>query len=287
LLQQEFTLRALVRNPDRATGLPANSVDWVQGDLFDNNALGQLLRGADAVIHCAGAVRGNSQQQFERTNVEGTRHLLDAAKKQATRPRVLMLSSLVAREPELSWYSRSKAESEKILQDTGLDWTILRPPAVYGPGDEEMRAIFDWMARGIAVVPGTATARASLIHISDLVEAIIGCLQTSNTLGMTLTASDGKAEGYDWHEMAAIAECVWQRRVRVLPVPRRLLNIVATSNLQLARLFGRSAMLTPPKLRELRHPDWVVDNREISAAINWQPQISLEQGLLALRDSAL
>ena len=198
-----------------------------------------------------------------------------------------MLSSLAAREPELSWYSQSKSESEKILQDTGLDWTILRPPAVYGPGDEEMRAIFDWMARGMAVVPAAATARISLIHISDLVEAIVSCLQTSDTVGQTLTACDGKAAGYDWHEMAAIAERVWRRRVRLLAVPRRLLDLIAAGNLQLARLSGRAAMLTPPKLRELRHPDWVVDNREISAITNWRPEISLEQGLQALRDSAL
>ena len=198
-----------------------------------------------------------------------------------------MLSSLAAREPELSWYSRSKSESEKILQDTGLDWTILRPPAVYGPGDEEMRAIFDWMARGMAVVPGAATARISLIHISDLVEAIVSCLQTSDTVGQTLSACDGKAAGYDWHEVAAIAERVWQRRVRLLAVPRRLLDLIAAGNLQLARLSGRAAMLTPPKLHELRHPDWVVDNLEISAITNWRPEIPLEQGLQALRDSAL
>jgi len=266
--------------------LPADTIDWVPGDLFDGTALQQLLQGADAVIHCAGAVRGNSQQQFSRTNVEGTRHLLEAAQRQATRPRVLMLSSLAAREPELSWYSRSKFESEKILQDTGLDWTILRPPAVYGPGDEEMRAIFDWMARGIALVPAAATARASMIHVSDLVEAIVSCLLTNNTLSQTLNACDGKAGGYDWYEMAAIAEHTWQRRVRLFRVPGWLLDTVATSNLQLARLSGRAAMLTPPKLRELRHPDWVVDNREISDLTNWQPGISLEKGLQALRDSA-
>jgi nucleoside-diphosphate-sugar epimerase len=287
LLQQGFTLRALVRNPDRTTGLPADTIEWVEGDLFNDTALQQLLHDADAVIHCAGAVRGNSLQQFARTNVEGTRHLLDVAGTQATRPRILMLSSLAAREPELSWYSRSKSESEKILRDTELDWTILRPPAVYGPGDEEMRAVFDWMARGIAVVPGAATARASLIHISDLVEAIIDCLLADNIHGQTLTACDGKAAGYDWHEMAAIAERIWLRRVRVLVVPHWLLDTIAAGNLQLARLSGRAAMLTPPKLRELRYPDWVVDNRAISAAINWEPQISLEQGLQALRDSAL
>jgi nucleoside-diphosphate-sugar epimerase len=262
-------------------------MEWIQGDLFDDTALQQLLRDADAVIHCAGAVRGNSQQQFSRTNVEGTRHLLEVAQAQTTRPRVLLLSSLAAREPELSWYSRSKSQSEEILRGTELDWTILRPPAVYGPGDEEMRAVFDWMARGIALVPGAATARISLIHISDLVEAIIGCLLSTNTRGQTLNACDGKAAGYDWYEMAAIAERTWQRPVRLLALPPWLLDIIAAGNLQLARLSGRAAMLTPPKLRELRYPDWVVDNREISAAINWAPQIALEQGLQALRDSAL
>ena len=287
MLEQGFSVRALIRDPRRAAGLPAEKIDWVQGDLFDDSALKQLLHNADALIHCAGAVRGNSQQQFSQTNVEGTRRLLDAAKTLPKSPRILMLSSLAAREPELSWYSRSKSDSEKLLQDGGLNWTILRPPAVYGPGDEEMRPIFDWMARGIALVPGSATTRISLIHISDLVEVIIGCLLASNLRGQTLTACDGKAAGYNWQEMADIAERTWQRPVRLFRVPGWLLDAIATCNLQLARISRRGAMLTPPKLRELRHPDWVVDNREISAAIGWEPRIPLEQGLRALRDSAL
>ena len=109
-------------------------------------------------------------------NVAGTANLLAAIQSQASPPD-LLLSSLVAREPQLSWYSHSKREGRNCCSSHRLDWVILRPPAVYGPGDKEMLPIFQWMRRGIALVPGSPEARTSLIHVSDLVRAIIACLQ--------------------------------------------------------------------------------------------------------------
>ena len=132
-----------------------------------------------AVIHGAGAVRGNSQADFDRVNVAGTAALLGAISAQTRPPLLLLLSSIVAREPQLSWYAHSKWEGEQmLLQLRDLDRVILRPPAVYGPGDKEMLPIFQWMHRGIALVPGSPEARTSLIHVSDLVDAIIACLRS-------------------------------------------------------------------------------------------------------------
>jgi nucleoside-diphosphate-sugar epimerase len=87
--------------------------------------------------------------------------------------------------------------------------------------------------------------------------------------------------------MAAIAGATWSRKVRLWRIPRWLLDSVAAVNLRLARVSGRAPMLTPAKLRELRHPDWVVDNTEITAATGWKPEINLQRGLRELRNSAL
>ena len=94
----------------------------------DRNALDQFLRDADAVVHCAGAVRGSSQQQFDRTNVAGTQCLLQAMLSQEKPARLVLLSSLAAREPGLSWYASSKSHSEQLLRDVGsaLNWIIVR-----------------------------------------------------------------------------------------------------------------------------------------------------------------
>ncbi|MBP6683489.1 MAG: hypothetical protein KA159_09235, partial [Halioglobus sp.] len=167
------------------------------------------------------------------------------------------------------------------------DWVILRPPAVYGPGDQEMLPVFRAMARGIAPVPGNAGARISLVHVADLVAACLACLETAATRGQTLTPCDGRAGGYDWREMADLAATVWSRRVRLWQVPRWLLDGVAWINLRSARLTGRAPMLTPPKLRELRHRDWVTDNTAITRVTGWRPEIDLRRGLEQLRKAEL
>jgi len=276
-------VRALVRSTARAQPLARQGVALVAGDLDDTPALQELVAGCDAVVHGAGAVRGNSQADFDRVNVAGTAHLLAAVAQQDPRPRLLLLSSIVAREPQLSWYARSKREGEKLVEQLATrDWTILRPPAVYGPGDREMLPIFQWMRRGIALVPGAAGARTALIHVSDLVRAIEDCLRSDAALGQTLALCDGRAGGYDWAEMAAIAGELWSRPVRLFQVPRWLLDSVARCNSAAARVTGRAPMLTPPKLRELRHADWVVDNRDIEAATGWRPRVELRDGLQGL-----
>lgn len=276
-------MRALVRDPARAAALERAGVALVTGDLGKNSSLGELVRGADAVVHCAGAVRGNSQADFDAVNVAGTAALLEAVDAQAPNARLCLLSSIVAREPDLSWYSRSKHDGERRLTARDdLDWVVLRPPAVYGPGDTEMLPIFRAMARGIATVPGSAGARTSLIHVHDLVQAIVTCLQAEGARGKVLELDDGHNGGYSWAELAAIGAQVLGRRVRLWRVPGPLLDAVAAGNSALARLTGRAPMLTPPKLRELRHPDWVADNRAITAASGWTPTIDFADGLARL-----
>ncbi len=276
-------MRALVRDPGRAGELVTLGAELVEGDLGDQRALGELVAGSAAVIHAAGAVRGGSQRAFDTVNVDGTAAVIDAVRALADPPRLLLLSSLAAREPQLSWYARSKRAAEGLLaREQRLDWVILRPPAVYGPGDREMLPVFRLMVRGLAPVPGSPDARLSLVHVGDLVDAVVACLEAPATRHRVLSLCDGKPGGYDWRELGAIAGSVAARRVRLWSVPGPLLDLVARLNLSLSSVTGRPPMLTPAKLRELRHPDWVVDNEAITALTGWQPRIGLREGLAQL-----
>jgi nucleoside-diphosphate-sugar epimerase len=260
----------------------------VPGSLSDPGALDELCADCGAVVHAAGVVRGACQADFDRVNVDGTAAVIASLKRLQNPPRLLLLSSLAAREPGLSWYAASKRGGEDCVREAAdLDWVILRPPAVYGPGDREMLPVFKLMSRGVAPVAGSADARIALIHVADLVAAIIACLQSETTRHRTLSPSDGAPEGYDWHQMAAIAGEVWSRKVRIWRIPGLLLDALATVNLSRSRLFGGAPMLTPAKLRELRHPDWRVDVHEVTEATGWAPEIDLRRGLEALRNSAL
>ena len=287
LQQCHFRVRAMARSASRAADLADLGVEVIEGDIADRDALQRLVSGTDAVIHLAGAVRGNHLAQFMHTNRDGTALLLEATATWAPGARLVLVSSLAAREPQLSWYAQSKRAAEELVQASPLDWVIMRPPPVYGPGDREMQALFDWMARGVALVPGSENARTALIYVDDLVRALVATVSSRGAAHQVLHICDGKAGGYDWREIAAIAGTVYGRPVRLWHPPDPLLDAIAAANLRLSRLTGRAAMLTPAKLRELRHDNWVVDNLAITEATGWTPQTGLHDGLVKLAGSAL
>ena len=110
------------------------------------------MRGADAVIHVAGVVNAPDAAGFEAGNVLGTGAVLAAAEK-AGIARFVHVSSLSAREPKLSQYGASKSRSEALVAASPLSTAIVRPPAVYGPGDRELLEMFRMAARGFVPLP--------------------------------------------------------------------------------------------------------------------------------------
>jgi nucleoside-diphosphate-sugar epimerase len=170
-----WQIRVLVRRNSLATSHSRTAAERVIGDLEDLDSIRSLVRNAYAVIHCAGAVRGASQAHFNRVNVDGVARLVQAASEQHRVPRFLLVSSLAAREPEISFYAASKRLGEKVLaaQAGKMKWTILRPPAVYGPGDKELLPLLRWIGRGLAPIMGCDGARFSLLHVEDLAESVL------------------------------------------------------------------------------------------------------------------
>lgn len=279
LVKSGWQVRALTRRvrPDE------RSIKWIHGDLDDPAALQDLVRGVSAVVHCAGQVRGRSFRDFSHANVEGTASLLRVVSQQVPTPRLLLVSSLAAREPGLSWYATSKYMAEQLAEgysDT-LVCTVFRPTAVYGPGDKEMSPLFDVARRGILPMAGPSTMRFGLLHVSDLVNAILCWLSTAIPVRGVYELDDGTPGGYDGQSVAAIIQDVWQRPVRCLFLPAALVSLVASVNLLLARLLHYQPMLTPEKLKELQHPDWVCNIVPLMEALPaWRPQVRLRDALL-------
>ena len=139
LTHQGFYVKALYRPGSSSPGKTIDSVEWIAGSLEDVGSLRTLVADVDVVIHCAGAVRGATLEHFKRINTAGVKQLVQSAVAQGV-PRFLLISSLAAREPSLSHYALSKKLGEDVLAECGgeISWSVLRPPAVYGPGDREM-----------------------------------------------------------------------------------------------------------------------------------------------------
>jgi nucleoside-diphosphate-sugar epimerase len=270
------------RTPPRTLpGGPA--VEWVAGDLDSDASLRTLVAGAHAVVHCAGVVRGARRAAFDRINAEGVARVARIAAAFSPAPRFLLLSSLAAREPGLSDYAGSKRRGEIALSAMGpaLRWTVLRPPAVYGPGERELAPLFRWITRGVAPLPAGAAGRFSLLYVDDLAAAVLRWLDADIGDGRTFELEDGKVGGYDWDTVLRTAARVLRggAPVRRIPVPAALLRVAAHANLAAAGLLGYAPMLTPGKLREISHPDWLCDSHDFAAATGWRATVLLEQGL--------
>ncbi|OQW38977.1 MAG: epimerase [Proteobacteria bacterium SG_bin4] len=280
LIREGWSVRALARK-DRSCH--DKKIQWVHGDLDNLKALDLLVKDAVAVIHCAATVRGGSFEDFLQPNVVGTENLLSVLANHKPFPRFLLISSLAAREPELSWYARSKYLSErKLIEFSGeLQWMILRPTAVYGPGDKELKPLFSAMHRGFLPVVGKIDNRFGLIHVHDLVAAILVWLEADeNVRGGIFELDDGAPNGYSYQQLANLAEQKWMSSVRCVTIPDKLIRCIACSNLMLSRIFRYSPMLTPGKVNELQHSNWVCDNTPLMQALPaWKPKIRLQDVL--------
>jgi len=283
LVKEGWRVRALVRAPSRRACLEGIAIQWVHGTLESIEQLESLVGDADAVIHCAGALRGITDADFHAANVEAVSQLAQIAALKNPSPRFLLISSLAAREPKLSAYAASKRMGEVALShvDGGFAWTVVRPPAVYGPGDRALLPLFRLMQRGIAPLLGRIDARFSLLFVEDLAQAVIKWLVSQSLENRVYELDDGHPRGYSWCEVVETFERLRGKPVFHFHVSERPMNVAAKINQFAASVIGYAPMLTPGKVRELRHPDWVCDNSMFCQATDWTPTVCLEEGLRA------
>ncbi len=270
LLAEGHRVRCLVRRP-----LDLPGAETVTGDLANASALARLVEGADVVLHLAGAIKARDRAGFFRANVEGTRALAAAS---TAVGRFVLLSSLAAREPQLSDYAASKRAGEEALAAAFPGaWVVLRPAAVYGPGDRETLDFFKALSRGLAPRLGPASARLGLIHVDDVVSALLRALRPGGEWA-AWELDDGVAAGHSWAEMIAAGEAAVGRSARLLPVPRAVLTAAAITAQGMGLLTGRPQILSLGKVREIHHPDWSRSWSWWGTVEGWAPRVDLRTG---------
>ena len=255
---------------------PRARLKWVPGSLEDAAALDTLVRDADAVVHIAGVVNAPDRAGFEAGNARGTVAVIDAMRRRGIR-RLVHVSSLAAREPQLSEYGWSKELAERHVKASGLDWTIIRPPAIYGPNDREMLELFRMAKRGVMMLP--PGGRLSVIHVGDLARLLLATAkETENSLTRIYEVDDGTPGGWDHQDFGAAIGRAVGRPVRTVATPRWALGMAARAD----RLIRRgNAKLTPDRVDYFCHPDWVVTPAMQPPRRLWMPQILTEDGLKA------
>jgi nucleoside-diphosphate-sugar epimerase len=193
-------MAALARAGARAPA-PADGVRWVEGDLRDAEALRRLVEGADAVVHVAAVYRtaGHPDTYYRDVNVGGTERLLDAAARAGVR-RFVHTSTVGVhgdvKEPPADEtapiapgdiYQQTKAEAEAIAFDyhrrRGLPVAVVRPAAIYGPGETRLLKLFRAIARGRYAIVGSGRAFYHPVFIEDLLDGYELALETPQAVG--------------------------------------------------------------------------------------------------------
>ncbi len=168
-----LAVRALVRHPERAGELKALGVEIAPGDIADPSSLGKAVVGVERIVHLVGIIQEAPGATFQAVHVDGTRNLLDAAKKAGVR-HFFYQSALGTRAGAKSEYHRTKWQAEELVTASGIPFTILRPSLIYGPGDQFTLRLAD-LIRLSPVLPviGSGTSKVQPIYIDDVVNCIV------------------------------------------------------------------------------------------------------------------
>ncbi len=277
LTEEGYTVRALARRLPAQDQSQNESVSWVLGALNDDEALKSLVKGAAVVVHCAGAIRATSRDGFLSVNAEATRRLAEIAANEGRPPRFVHLSSLAAREPRLSPYAASKRAGEQALRAMRdrIPTVVLRPPAVYGPGDLETLRIFQMAARGFVLRPMIDAARTSLVHVGDVAGAVLAAVKVETPPEAPVEFDDGRVGGYTWEEIAQAAGAALRTNPRLIAVPAAVLYAAGAVASLASTLAGRASVLSWSKVPELLHPDWAAQVTELPG---YKPSWTIDRG---------
>lgn len=183
--KNNYKIRCLARSSERAGLCKKTGFDAVIGDITDSQSLKGSLEGIDTVVHLVGIIEDNGDMTFERVHVEGTRNLVDEAKKAGVR-RFFYQSALGASLKSPARYHRTKAEAEEIVKGSGIPYTIFRPSLVIGEKDGFTEKLKDLVGLGpVVVVPGDGNAKFQPVYVDDWVKCFLSIINNTNAIGKT------------------------------------------------------------------------------------------------------
>jgi nucleoside-diphosphate-sugar epimerase len=308
----------LARRAAAAERLETLGARVVSGDVTDPESLIAATAKADTVYHLAGVVRARSAVEFLRTNQAGVANLLDACRRRTTPPTVVIVSSLAAAGPSrigrprteedspepVSNYGRSKraGELEAVSRAGDLPITIVRPPIVMGAGDAVGLTLFRMIDNmRLHLVPGWRRSRFSVMHVGDLVSALIAAAERGERLrpanGKANGAGDGgpiDPRGYyflagerdpTYDELGRlIGEALGRRRLLVVAFPRPVVWPIAACGELMARVRRRAPFAGIDKAREALAGHWTCSAARAERDLGFAPATAIPDWLRQTAD---
>jgi uncharacterized protein YbjT (DUF2867 family) len=220
LLADGHTVRTLVRGPQKIGFPPDSRVALVPGDVVDGSGLDDGMKGCDAVIHLVGIIVETGKATFDRVHHLGTRNLVDAAKRNRI-SRLVQMSALGARANGVSEYQTSKWKGEEAVRQSGIEYCILRPSLIFGPGDGFVTQMLDIMRKAplFRPVPGNGKPLFRPIFVDDVAACFTGALINPATANQTIELGGGEELTLN-AILEEIAKCAGIRKPAVhIPLP--------------------------------------------------------------------
>ena len=220
LLSQGHSVRALARDPQKASLPSEPHLELAQGDVIEGIGLDAGMRGCDAAIHLVGIIVESRGATFERVHHLGTRNVVEAAQRNKI-ARFVQMSALGARPDGVSEYQTTKWKAEEAVRQGGIPWCILRPSLIFGPGDGFVTQMLDVMRKAplFRVVPGDGKPRFRPVFIDDVTACFAQALTCAAATSQTLELGGG--DDLSLNEiLAEIAQCAGIRKPAIhLPMP--------------------------------------------------------------------
>lgn len=292
LVQAGRPVRALVRKSSNTSFLrKLERVELAIGSVEDADSFHKAAEGVTAIVHIAGLVKARNREEFRRTNEEGARNALSAARKAKVRRLVLVSSQSVAGPsmdgrpiPEhappnpVTEYARSKLAGERAVLEGKDDVpiTVLRPPLIYGPRDQEVLTFFKAVKVGVLAIMGSAETKISVVYGPDCAEACIRAVDAEVPSGSVYYVEDGKTRSFG-ELIAGVEEAIGKRAWLRVPLRRGVVETVAAGSELYGRLTDTAVMLTRDKCNEL-FGQWVCDASKARAELGWVPKTLFEEG---------
>jgi len=254
------------------------------------------LKDADVIIHCAGATKALRDSDYIKANVEFTTNLLNAANKQQ---RFVFISSQAAAGPSdsfipidenaepnpLTYYGKSKLMAENHIKEWGKannNYVILRPSVVYGPGEKDILNFFKLVNNGILLLLGNGKKRFSILHVHDLVNAVMICADHPSS-GETYFVCNDKASS--WEELGlSIKNALKRAHALTFKVPEHMAWVAGHVLDVISLMTQRPSLLNGQKIIEAKQAAWLCSNSKIKDKLKWNPEITLEKGIKQTAD---
>lgn len=286
-------VRALVRRTSNKKHLQTLAhVELAEGSVEDASSVDAAVNGVDAIIHCAGLVKARNEAELDRVNVEGTRNLIDAAKKHGVK-RFVHVSSLeasgpsasgepvdVAQEKPCTAYGRSKLAGEKVVlaAKDDLEVVVLRPGAIYGPRDVEILEAFKSVKRGLMPTIAGGTARGSFVWGPDCAAACLRALDAKIESGKIYFVDDGGPAVTQRQFLEMVEDALGRRALVRVSLPKSLLKTVAFGVEAFGKASGKAVMLTREKADMLLQ-HFVCESSATQRDLGWKPEVPLGEGV--------